>query len=110
VAQDGSQDSAPEDEVITVRVSTETVVVPDFRGMGKRKVVNRCQELGIRVQPSGSGIAVSQIPPAGAEIPVGEICSVVFARGFPESNKIPAAVGALRVAPDPQSIPISIRP
>ena len=108
VAQDVSQDSAPEDEVITVRVSTETVVVPDFRGMGKRQVVNRCQELGIRVQPSGSGLAVSQIPPPGAEIPLGEICSVVFARDLQESNKIPAAVGAVRVAPEPMSI--SARP
>jgi len=66
---------------ITVRASTATVPMPNFQGLSKREVIARCQELGIRVKTSGSGIAVFQVPPPEAAIPLGDICSVSFARG-----------------------------
>jgi cell division protein FtsI (penicillin-binding protein 3) len=71
---------ASEDEgVIAVWVGSETVAVPDFHGMPKRRVLVRCQELGIHMQSSGSGLAVFQLPSAGTRISVGDVCQVTFA-------------------------------
>jgi cell division protein FtsI (penicillin-binding protein 3) len=72
-----------EDGTITVRVVAARVTVPDFTGMAKRSVVERCQELGITLQTSGAGDAVFQVPAAGTLIPVGDTCSVTFARTKP---------------------------
>ncbi len=71
---------ADEDEIL-VRVGAETVGVPDFHGMPKRKVMDRCLEVGIQLQASGSGVAIFQVPPPGTRIPVGDVCQVTFARG-----------------------------
>jgi len=65
--------------VIKVRVGSETVEVPDFLGMPKRKVLARCQELGIQMQSDGSGFAVFQFPTPGTRILVGDACRVTFA-------------------------------
>ncbi len=80
-----------EDNTITMPAG-DTVIVPDFHGLAKRDVVERASVLGIRVQTSGSGAAVSQVPPAGTPVGPGEICYVSFARG----ENLPA-----RLAPAP---------
>jgi len=74
------QQSTGDMEEIAVRISDETIVLPDFQGMAKRPVLERCVALGIRLQTSGAGVAVSQIPPPGAPISANEICTVTFAK------------------------------
>jgi cell division protein FtsI (penicillin-binding protein 3) len=71
------------EEVITLRVAAAKVTVPDFNGMSKRTVIELCQELGLKIQASGTGTAVFQLPPAGTVIPSGDTCSVIFSRGRP---------------------------
>lgn len=66
---------------ISLEVGEDWVVLPDFRGLAKRKVLNRCLDLGIRLQSSGSGVAVYQSPLPGTRMPMGATCSVTFARG-----------------------------
>ncbi len=66
---------------IVVRVAEQSVRMPDFFGMPKRRVIDGCQTLGVRLQSTGSGIAVQQFPAAGTMISAGETCRVTFARG-----------------------------
>jgi cell division protein FtsI (penicillin-binding protein 3) len=80
---------------ITVMVSAETVVLPDFQGMAKRLVLDRCMELGIQLQANGSGVAVIQTPLPGTRIPVGESCTVTFARTSLEKLQRPALPAGL---------------
>jgi len=68
-------------EVISLPVAAGTIMVPDFRGMAKRSVLDRCLELGIRLQADGSGLAVFQVPPAGSRMLPGDVCNVTFAKG-----------------------------
>jgi cell division protein FtsI (penicillin-binding protein 3) len=68
-------------DVITTIVEQELVALPDFRGMSKRTVLNHCLDLGIRLQATGSGVAVLQSPMPGNKIPIGSTCSVTFAKG-----------------------------
>ncbi len=68
-------------DVITTIVEQELVALPDFRGMSKRTVLNHCLDLGIRLQATGSGVAVFQSPMPGIKIPIGTTCSVTFAKG-----------------------------
>jgi cell division protein FtsI (penicillin-binding protein 3) len=67
-------------ETITIEVGGDLIVIPDFRGLAKRKVLDRCVDLGIRLQANGSGVAVNQWPLPGARIPQGSTCSVTFAK------------------------------
>ncbi len=71
----------PGDDAVSMPVASECVVVPDFSGMAKRQVLERCLDLGIRMKAVGSGVAIFQSPPPGATIPTGRTCSVTFARG-----------------------------
>ncbi len=68
-------------KTIAFEIEGELVVLPDFRGLSKRSVLDQCLYLGIQLQSSGSGIAVLQSPPPGAKIPIGTACSVTFAKG-----------------------------
>ena len=72
----------PKDQpgVITVRTVSESVVVPNFRGMSKRSVLDLCLDMDIQLKSSGSGVAVSQYPQPGTRIAPGDTCSVVFAK------------------------------
>jgi cell division protein FtsI (penicillin-binding protein 3) len=72
-------DGVNPDGSITVLLASDSIEVPDFAGMSKRAVVERCQELGLKVQTFGSGTAILQLPPAGALIAKGGACSVTFA-------------------------------
>jgi len=77
----GSTELKADEDAIMVRVGTETVEVPDFHGMPKRKVLDRCMDVGIQLQATGSGVAIFQVPPPGTKIPAGDACQVTFARG-----------------------------
>jgi membrane peptidoglycan carboxypeptidase len=92
-------DGPNEDGTITVRVVGAKVTVPDFSGMSKRSVVERCQELGIKLQTSGAGDAVLQVPAPGTLIPAGDTCSVTFARSKPNRIHKPPAVPQGATAP-----------
>jgi cell division protein FtsI (penicillin-binding protein 3) len=78
--------AAAEEESVVVQVSNEGIVLPDFRGLAKRTVLEQCLELGIRLKAMGSGLAVFQSPPAGTTIASGGACSVTFARGNSGGN------------------------
>jgi cell division protein FtsI (penicillin-binding protein 3) len=56
------------------------VAVPSFAGDALRGVVETAAELGLRVEPVGSGIAREQAPAAGTMVPVGTEVVVRFAR------------------------------
>jgi cell division protein FtsI (penicillin-binding protein 3) len=69
-------------ETISIEIGTGTAVtLPDFRGLGKRMVLERCMALRIRLQASGAGLAVFQSPMPGTKIRLGATCSVTFAKG-----------------------------
>jgi cell division protein FtsI (penicillin-binding protein 3) len=55
-------------------------VVPNFRGMTKRAVLERAAAKGILVQTNGSGLARLQDPPPGAPLRQGSRIKVVFER------------------------------
>ncbi len=56
------------------------VAVPQFQGVGLRKVVEDAGHLGLRVQTLGSGLAQEQAPAAGTMVPVGTEIVVRFTR------------------------------
>jgi len=56
------------------------VAVPSFGGSALRSVVEQAGELGLRVQPVGSGLAREQVPAAGTMVPIGTEIVVRFAR------------------------------
>ena len=80
-----------QDGIVTMLADAAAVVIPDFTGMSKRKVIERCQELGLEVQTFGTGSAVHQLPPAGTAIPIGNTCRVTFAVGQPGAAIKPTA-------------------
>lgn len=83
---EGGKPDGNTDDAILVPVEAETVLVPDFHGLPKRSVFNRCQELGLQLQASGSGVAVFQLPAPGTKIPLGDLCQVTFARAAGQSR------------------------
>ncbi|HEY5055961.1 MAG TPA: penicillin-binding protein [Acidobacteriaceae bacterium] len=56
------------------------VAVPSFTGVALREVVQTASNLGLRVQPLGSGLARDQAPAAGTMVPAGTEVVVRFAR------------------------------
>jgi cell division protein FtsI (penicillin-binding protein 3) len=80
-ASQNAPTDAPE-ETITVPIGAGIeVTIPEFRGLGKRTVLERCAALGIRLQAKGAGLAVFQSPAPGTKMPPGTTCSVTFAKG-----------------------------
>jgi cell division protein FtsI (penicillin-binding protein 3) len=95
-ALQGNEPGLSRGDAIRIPVAADTVELPDFRGMAKREVLDRCTELRIQLQASGSGIAIRQQPPPGTRIPVGDFCSVTFARGgIAGLPRLPEASSAL---------------
>ena len=80
------------DGTITVLSTVDSVVVPDFTGLSKRSVIERCLELGLIPQTSGSGTAVSQEPAAGTHTAAGNTCKITFARGKPMTTNKPSGI------------------
>ena len=72
---------AREETVTVLTGAGAEVTIPDFRGLGKRTVLERCVALGIRLQTKGAGLAVFQSPAPGTKILSGTTCSVTFAKG-----------------------------
>ncbi len=65
----------------TVALSDGPLVkVPDFNGLDLREVARRCQQLGLELNFTGSGLALEQDPPAGQSVPPGSRVVVQFAR------------------------------
>lgn len=65
----------------TVMISTgPRVTVPDFSGLDERKAADECQEIGLQLNLSGSGIATMQDPAPGSKVPMGSSVQVAFAR------------------------------
>jgi cell division protein FtsI (penicillin-binding protein 3) len=58
----------------------QRVAVPMFTGAALRTVVETAADLGLRVQPVGSGVAREQAPAAGTMVPLGTEVVVRFAR------------------------------
>ncbi len=93
------------DGSITVLSPVDSVMVPDFTGLSKRSVIERCLELGFIPQTSGTGTAVSQEPAAGTLMAAGNSCRITFGRGKPAitnkpagTRRKPAASAGLRAA------------
>jgi cell division protein FtsI (penicillin-binding protein 3) len=53
-------------------------VMPDFKGMTKRQVLDLLPRTGLRCRFEGNGRAVTQMPAAGAPINPGSYCAVKF--------------------------------
>ena len=60
--------------------AAQQVAVPSFDGSGLRKVVERADALGLRIQAVGSGLAREQVPAAGTMVPTGTEVVVRFTR------------------------------
>ncbi len=60
--------------------SGHRVQVPAFEGLSLRRVVEKADALGLRVQPAGSGLAREQAPAAGTSVPAGTEVVVRFSR------------------------------
>jgi transpeptidase family protein len=56
------------------------IAVPSFSGVALRDVVQTASNLGLRVQPLGSGVGRDQAPAAGTMVPAGTEVVVRFAR------------------------------
>ncbi|BAS27712.1 penicillin-binding transpeptidase domain-containing protein [Limnochorda pilosa] len=56
----------------------QSLPVPDVRGMGMRDAVATLAGVGFDIDPSGSGVAVSQAPAAGTAAPYGSVVKVRF--------------------------------
>lgn len=54
--------------------------VPDFRNKSVRQVLHEASALGLAVDLVGSGLARSQVPPAGEQLPPGSRVTVTFVR------------------------------
>jgi len=54
------------------------IEVPDFRGKSLRQVTEDSQKAGLRVQSMGSGAAIAQMPPPGANVSAGTRVQVRF--------------------------------
>jgi cell division protein FtsI (penicillin-binding protein 3) len=60
--------------------SRKLVAVPSFTGAALRSVIEQADQLGLRVQPVGSGVAREQVPAAGTMVPAGTQIAVRFSR------------------------------
>jgi cell division protein FtsI (penicillin-binding protein 3) len=67
--------------IVSIQIEGESVLLPDFSGLAKRSVLDRCLDLGIQLKSTGSGVAVFQSPSPGERVPIGAKCRVTFAKG-----------------------------
>ena len=56
------------------------LTIPDFSRLAERRVADECQQAGLELNVSGSGLAVQQNPPPGAKVTSGTRIWVRFAR------------------------------
>ncbi|MBN2430950.1 MAG: transpeptidase family protein [Acidobacteria bacterium] len=81
--------SGPRETVIAL-IPEDSFLMPDFSGKSLRHVIKECARMGLLLNPSGSGIAVEQIPPAGVRINPNTRCSVWFSN---DTEKISQLLG-----------------
>jgi len=55
--------------------------MPDFRGMTVRQALKAAQDMGLTMNVTGSGWAVSQRPAAGSPLKGHRSCTVSFSTG-----------------------------
>jgi cell division protein FtsI (penicillin-binding protein 3) len=72
-----AMDSGQRETVMSL-IPEGSFTMPDFTGKSLRAVIKECARIGLVLQPSGSGVAVEQIPPAGALIKPASRCTVWF--------------------------------
>ena len=60
--------------------ASSRVAVPSFEGEALREVVEKANEVGLSVQPVGSGLAREQVPAVGTMVPAGTEVVVRFSR------------------------------
>ena len=63
-------------------VEANDSVIPDFRGMSMRQVLDISREMGMEVRISGSGWAIRQDPAPGSPVGRHQFCRVSFGKGF----------------------------
>jgi hypothetical protein len=73
-----AMDVTAQDPNRAVRVFVKLRPVPSFIGKPMRDVMTAAMENGLEVQIYGRGIARTQIPSAGTEIPEGQPVRVLF--------------------------------
>jgi len=73
-----SQPQAKASPTPTPRAAGPTSIMPDVRGRGVRAVIQACTQLNLNVKLSGTGVAVRQMPSAGARVRPGDDCKVEF--------------------------------
>jgi len=56
------------------------VAVPSLVGEGLRAALESAEQLGLRLEPLGSGLAREQVPAAGTMVPAGTEIVVRFSR------------------------------
>ncbi len=75
-----SSSSATADPGAAVLDDGPLLTVPNFSSLAVRRVAEECQRLGVELSVSGTGLAVEQNPPPGAQVPAGALLWVRFAR------------------------------
>ncbi len=94
--------------ILSIQVEDESVVLPDFRGLSKRNVLDRCMELGIHLKASGAGKAILQSPLPGTRIPPGATCNVTFSKTAVRKSPVTAETRVPARNADPQ-LAVSVR-
>jgi cell division protein FtsI (penicillin-binding protein 3) len=102
-----ASETAPlsENQPDIVAVAIDKVVIPDFRGLSKKTVLNRCIDLGIHLQSKGSGVATFQSPSPGTEVPAGSSCNVIFTKTDLKRN-----VAGLELHPAARQLNLQLSP
>jgi cell division protein FtsI (penicillin-binding protein 3) len=67
-------------EIIYTTASRHAVVMPDLRGRSVKDAARVCAQLGLQLEASGEGRALSQSPAAGTEIDAGRTVRIEFGR------------------------------
>jgi len=84
-----TMEDGPRETVISL-IPENSFLMPNFSGMSLRKVLKECHRFGLTLNASGSGMAIEQIPPAGARIKPDTRCTVWFSN---ETEKISQLLG-----------------
>jgi len=68
------------EEHYNLKISNK-LVLPNFQGCSLRKVDEILNEMGLKLEAKGTGMAVSQIPPAGTVVEPGRSIQIIFKPG-----------------------------
>lgn len=73
---DSGQSIMPDSTVYLITDNLEEIQMPDFTGMTLREVLEFCNILGLRVEPSGNGYVTGQSIPPGTVTAQGETLNI----------------------------------